>query len=130
MNEEMIKRLITEKQEQALKLCHQNFGGLNQAAAAKKMGISQSALSKLLTAVKKVLPQYFPILTKLEAECYHHYVIEGWPVADIMEGMDKPRHTIYDALQRVRDKGLYFPETRGKMLSYDPSMDINVKQKF
>lgn len=125
-----MERLITERQEQALKLCHHDLGGLTQTEAAEEMDISQPALSELLTAVRKVLPQYFPILTKLEMKCYHYYMVEGWPVGDIVQYMNKPACAIYDALQRVRTKGKYFPEAKRKILSYDPSMDINVKQRF
>jgi len=72
-----MKRSITKKQEQALQLCHQDFGGLEQIEAAERMNISQQAISKLLAVVKKVLPQYFPIITKLEAQIYHYYMVEG-----------------------------------------------------
>ena len=41
-------RLITFRQEQALRLCHQDFEGLDQPEAAKQMGINQSVLSRLL----------------------------------------------------------------------------------
>ena len=60
------RRLITAKQEQALRLCHQDFEGLSQTEAAEQMNISPRALGKLLVRVKKVLPQYFPIFTKFE----------------------------------------------------------------
>ena len=126
----MNKRLITEKQEQALRLCHQDFDGLSQAEAAKQMNISQSALSELLVRVKKVLPQYFPILTKLEARIYHFYMNEGWDVDEIAEYLDSTPVSIYKTLQRARDKGMFFTEAKGRILSYDESMDVNVKQQF
>lgn len=126
----MAKRLITKKQEQALRLCHHDFEGLAQKEAAKQMGISRRAVCYLLVAVEKVLPQYFPILTKLEAKCYHYYMIEGWNVSDIVEYMDKSQNMIYEALQRARDKGMYFTEAKGRVLSYGESMDVDVKQKF
>ena len=124
-----MERLISERQEQALRLCHHDFSGLTQTETAKKMGISQPAVSELLAAVEKVLPQYFPILTKLEVECYHYYM-EGWLVVEIAQSMNKSLWVIYNALQRVRAKGKHFSESKGKMLSYDPSMDINVTEQF
>lgn len=126
----MAKRLITKKQEQALRLCHQNFEGLPQEEAAKRMGISQQAISKLLTTVEKVMPQYFPILTKQEAERYHLYMNEGWSVDEIAEHFGLTPDSIYKALQRARDKGMYFSKDRGRILSYEPSMDANIKRQF
>lgn len=126
----MNERCITEKQERALRLCHHDFEGLTQADAAKKMGISQPALSELLAAVEKMMPEWFPILTPFEAKCYFYYIVGGSPVAGIAIAMDKPQSAIYDALQRARVKGQFFPEAKRKVLQYDISMDNNVKEKF
>jgi len=126
----MIKRLITLRQEQALRLCHHDFEGLTQKEAAEKMNISQSALSGLLIRVKKVLPQYFPILTKLEAQIYYYYMVEGWSTEKITEHMEKSQRTVQLTLQRARDKGMFFTEAKGRVLSYDPSMDAQVIHKF
>ena len=131
------KRLITIRQEQALQLCHQDFKGLDQAEAAKRMGINQSVLSRLLARVKKILPQYFPIITKLEAQIYHYYMVEGWEVDEITEYTESSPDTIYKTLQRARGKGMFFTSAKGRILSYDAStddenegMDAQVVQKF
>lgn len=126
----MKKRLITKKQEIALRSCHQDFDGLSQEEAAIRMGISPRALGKLLARVKKILPQYFPILTKHEAKIYHYYMVEGWEIDEIAEYTKLSPNAIYKALQRARDKGMYFTETKGRVLSYDPSMDTHIKHKF
>ena len=123
------KRLITEKQEEALKLCHHDFENLTQAEAAEQMGITQAAVHKLLVAVEKVLPDYFPILTKLEAKCYHYYMIEGWEVSEIAEHIEKSLDAIYKALQGAKAKGKFFRKKR-KMLQYRPWMDAHVKEQF
>lgn len=125
-----MKRIITPQQERALKLCHQDFQGLEQAEAANIMGITQQAISKLLTAVEKILPNYFPILTKLEAKCYHFYCVEGWPVDEIAEYFRLTPNSIYKTLKRTRDKGMCFNEPKGRILQYDPSMDAKIKQQF
>lgn len=126
----MDKRIITPKQEQALRLCHQDFKGLTQSEAAEIMGISQQAISKLLTAVEKVMPYLFPLLTKTEAECYHLYCIEGWNVEEIAEHLGVAPDSVYKALQRARDKGMLFTKPKGRALSYEPSMDNSIKYKF
>ena len=127
-----MKRLITKKQEQALRLCHQDFQGLPQTEAAKQMGISQSALSGLLARLRKNprFQAYFPLLTKLEAKCYHLYCIEGWPVNEIAECTGQSKSAIYKTLKRTRDKGMCFNEPKGRVLQYDPSMDARIKQQF
>ena len=123
-------RLITEKQEQILRACHQDFDGLTQAEAAKKLSISQSVVSDVLTAVEKILPQYFPILTQLEVGRYHLFMVEGWNVDEIAEHFGVTPSSIYRTLQRAKDKGMYFTEAKGRILSYEPSMDGDIKQKF
>ena len=117
----MDKRLITKRQEEALRLCHQDFEGLPQDAAAARMGISQQAISKLLAACEKVAPQLFPILTKQEARLYHCYMVEGWSPeemvrADNNAGGDLTLNAVYKTFQRCKAKGLKFPGGRGKVL--------------
>ena len=128
----MSKRLITKRQEEALRLVHQDFEGLEQAEAAKRMGISQQALSKLLIRLEKNprFQAYFPVLTKLEAKVYHLYTVEGWSVEDIAEHFRLTPNSVYKSLQRARDKGMFFGEPKGRVLSYEPSMDGDVKHKF
>ncbi len=126
----MGKRLITEKQEQILRACHHDFDGLSQADAAEKLSISQSAISDALKHIEKILPQMFPLLTKVEAERYHLYMVEGWSVEDISEYFGLTPDSIYKALQRAKDKGMFFTEAKSRVLSYSPEMDNNVIHKF
>ena len=126
----MDKRIITEKQETALRLVHQDFEGLEQAEAARQMGISQQAISQLLAHVKEVMPQYFPLLAKIESERYHLYMIEGWSVNEIAEHFGLTPRSVQSALQRAKDKGMFFSEAKGRVLSYDEDMDAEVKEQF
>lgn len=133
----MSKQSITKKQKRALQLCHHDFEGLTQKEAAKKMKISQQAISKLLILVKKALPQYFPILTKQEERIYHYYMVEGWSVETIAKYTKLSCDTIYNTLQRGKSKKKSFTGAVGRILSYDEfkeekggSIDIFIKQKF
>jgi len=126
----ILKRLITTKQEKIFRACHHNFDGLTQIEAAKKLNIPQQVVSDVLKCIEKILPQMFPILTKIEAERYHLYMIEGWSVDEIAEHFNLPPRSIYYALHRARDKGMYFTEAKGRVLSYDENMDTQIKQQF
>lgn len=123
-------RLITKRQEQILRLVHHDFEGLPQAETARRLGISQSAISDALARIKKIMPQMFPILTKLEAERYHLYCVEGWNVDEIAERFGITPDSVYKALQRAKDKGACFTEPKGRVLQYSPDMDNNVIHKF
>lgn len=126
----MNKRLITIRQEQILRMCHHDFDGLTQSETAKQLGVSQSVISNALKHIEKILPQFFPILTKLEAQIYHHYMMEGWSVDEIANCLSQETNAVYKTLQRVKDKGMFFTETKGRVLSYNNNMDASVKKQF
>jgi len=125
-----MKRLITKRQEQILRLCHHDYEGLTQENAAKRLGVTRPVITRALAQIEKIAPQLFPILTKLEAKCYHFYMTEGWSVVEIAQRLGQSENAIYKTLQRARDKGMYFTDAKGRMLLYNPNMDGNVKHKF
>ena len=125
-----MKRAITIRQEQILRLCHQDFDGLTQAKAAERLGVSQSVISNALRHIEKVLPQFFPLLTKLEARIYHLFTIEGWSVDEIADRLGQETNAIYKTLKRTKDKGMFFNEAKGRVLSYNSDMDASVKKQF
>ena len=125
-----MERLITEKQEQAFRLCHHEFEGFTLAEAAERMGITYQSVSKLLAQVEKVMPQFFPILSKQEAKCYHYLTVGGLSPRDIAQTLEISVKAVYLTLDRCRAKGLTFPGPRGCVLSYEEWMDSIVKHKF
>lgn len=140
------KRRITKKQEHLLHLCHQDFEGLSQTEAAERLGIKPSVVSIMLKRIKKVLPEYFPILTALEYKIYNLYMNEGWDVPDIAEYLEKTDTAIRGTLRRTKDKGCWWAPAIGRIASYDAlretykndddettddnQLDSKVKQKF
>jgi DNA-directed RNA polymerase specialized sigma24 family protein len=124
------QRAITERQEEALRLCHHEFEGLTETEAAMHMGISQSAVSQLLSQVKKVAPQLFPIMTKFQAQCYHHLTCDGWSPDDIAERLYRQVNSVYKALQACKSKGLPLPQAHGDIMRYTEDMDGKVTHKF
>ena len=126
----MEKRLITEKQEEAFRLCHHDHEGLTEAEAAERMGITQQAISKLLAKVKEVAPQLFPIMTKQQAKCYHHLTVDGWSPQEIADHLGVSVNAVYLTFRSYKGKGLAFPGPRGNVLQYEEWMDNIVKEKF
>lgn len=140
------KRCITKKQERLLKLVHHEMGGLSQIEAAKRLGIKPSVVSIMLKRIKKVLPEYFSILTALEYKIYNLYMNEGWDVPDIAEYLDKTDTAIRGTLDRAKKKNAWWAPPRGRVQSYealqetykndddettdDNRLDNMVKEKF
>lgn len=58
-----MKRFLTEDEENAIRMCHHDFGHMLPYRAAKAMGITGAELQKLLTSARKKAPQLFPILS-------------------------------------------------------------------
>lgn len=125
-----MKRLITKRQEQILRLVHHDFNGLTQAEAAQQLGVSQSTISNTLKHIEKVLPYFFPILTKFEAKCHHYFAVEGWSIGEVAEHLDQSENAIYKALKRAKDKGAWFAKSKGRILSYNINMDAHVRKTF
>ena len=120
-----MKRLITKRQQEILMCVHHDFQGLSREEAAKKLGISSRAINKALEAVKRVLPQYFPLLTKLEIKCYHFYTGDGWKVQEIAEYMEISIDSVQNALRRAKNKGMWWPKGLGRRKSWD-----DLKEKY
>ena len=124
------ERQITKRQEEAIRLVHHDSEGLTMTEAADRMGISQQAVTKLLAKVKRVAPQLFPMMTKLQAQCYHYLCCDGWSPAEIAEYMGRTNWTVYKALQACKSKGLPLPQAHGDIMNYEEGMDGEVKHKF
>jgi len=124
------KRVITERQEEAFRLCHHDFEGLTMTQAAERMGITHQAVTKLLAKVKKVAPQLFPLMTKFQAQCYHYLCCDGWPPAEIAMYMNRSLWSVYNALQKCKRKGMPLPQAHGDIMRYKEGMDGQVIHKF
>ena len=59
----MDERIITEQEEQAIRLCHHDHDGCPTDDAARVMGITSTEVKALLRSVKRKAPQLFPILS-------------------------------------------------------------------
>ena len=59
----MDERIITEREEQAIRLCHHEFDGYPIDDAARIMGTTAKEVKALLRSAKRKAPQMFPILS-------------------------------------------------------------------
>lgn len=114
---------ITLQQFEAYKLCSGEHDGLTTHAAAKKMGISQRSVQRLLKRMEEILPDLFPLLTKMEAAVFAHYQF-GEPRPDYT-----PEEMDY-LIRSLNKKGKLGKGMPLKMLEYNPSMDNKVKRRF
>lgn len=119
---------MTEKQKQALRLCHHEFNGFTTKKAAEKMGCSVQTINKLLREAKKIAPSMFPILTKQQ---YRTYLLlqKGYNRQEIAERFNKDLKFVDNIIQQLRKKAYYRPISC-KPTHYEPWMDGDVKEKF
>jgi len=125
----MTKRQITKREEQAYRLVSPDFGGLSTTEAAKKMGITTSALSKLLKRMSKKAPQLFPILTERQNELFNLLMGRGLTVAEAAEELGISYKQASRIVAKLYELGL-LNERTGKTLSYEPHLDDKVIRKF
>jgi len=68
-----MKRLLTKREEEIIRLCHHDHGGLGVEEAAHQLGISISTVKRHLQRIKHKAPQLFPILTPLHRAILERY---------------------------------------------------------
>lgn len=124
-----MKRLITKREEEAYRCRHHDFEGLTLSETARKMGISEKVVSNLLSSMKKKVPQLFPILSKRQVEVFESW-LKGNAIEEIALDTGLAEQTIKNVLQTVKNKmGAKFPP-HNTILSYHPSMDPYIKERF
>lgn len=123
-----MKRLITEKEEEAYRLCHHDFGGLPTRRAAVRMNVSQREVQRLLENAKNKAPQLFPILTWRQKQVYDLWAERTHAeIATILETSESNVGNIVDAI----NKKFGYPRLKAeKTLSFNDKMNGRVKQKF
>ena len=77
--------MITEKEQQAYRLCHHDFAGLTVDQAANRMKVSARQVQKLLKSLEKKAPQLFPILSAKDKFIVESITEKGYTYAQISE---------------------------------------------
>lgn len=124
-----MKRIITEFEEQVIRLVHHDHGGLTTKEAAKQLNVSKSSVQRALRTLKKKAPQLFPILNKRQLLIRTYITDYGFTHREIAEITRLPIKTIDRVVMQMRNKGVVFVKPV-KTVSYQPYMDSQVRHKF
>lgn len=122
-------RVINEFEESVLRACHHELGGLPQAKAAVKLGVSEVTIWRTLQKIKPKAPSMFPILSKRQFEVYVCIADRGMSLRETAEELHISGNLVQDFLTRIRAKGMIVPSP-AKTVRYDESMDSKVIHKF
>ena len=122
-------RLITEFEEQVVRLCHHDHQGFTQQEAAEKLRVSQACIAQTLSRIKRVVPQLFPIMTRHQAHVYELVTKRGMAAEQIAKHMGKSKRAIEQMIVRIKKRGLAFPR-RAKTIRFEGWMDDKIKRKF
>lgn len=128
-----MERQITKYEERAFRLCHHEFEGLTVKEAAIRMELREHIVRRLLKSVKQKCPQLFPILTKRQHTILKMYLGNGDSQQTIARKLKTTQSNIQATIQRMKEKGVKGLDTvrfMGKTVSYKPSMDKYIEQKF
>lgn len=120
------KRQISRHEEAVYRLVSHEFECLNQADAAKRLGISQSCVSRTLKNLEKKCPQLFPLLNHRQDLVYTQIVGFGQTHGAIAIMMNTTVRTIDRIAGQLRKKGVCF-NSPIKCTPYKEYMDSEVK---
>ena len=124
-----MERMISEFDEQVIRLIHHNFGGLTQQEAAKQLGVSQKKVSQAVSRLKRKVPQLFPLLTKEQKYVRDCIIGEGLSHLQIAVLMGKSKGTVDSIVATLKAKGICFNRPR-RVVPYEPYHDEQTVRKF
>ncbi len=124
-----MSRILTVKEEQAIRLCHHSFVGAPTKEAAQIMGISQRRIQQILKNAKLKAPQMFPILTKRQAEVRTLINDSGLTFEQVAKVLDISANTVSGIVETLKGNGVCL-EKRKPTKHYQDFMDNEVVEKF
>lgn len=128
-------RNLTEWEEKVIRACHHEHGGMTQAAAACKLGITESMVSRTLKSIEKKAETcspircMLPILTKRQFAVYRCIAKNGMSLEATAFALSTSVGSVRNALFKMRRKGQHVPAPV-RHEAYTESMDNIIKEKF
>lgn len=99
-----MKRKITLEMEELYRLCHHDFGGRSYAEAAEVVGISVRSVYRILSEMRKLAPQLFPILNKEQAAIWRLWHEKGLSCEYIAAVLSTTEDAIHSKVATIRHK--------------------------
>lgn len=124
-----MKRIITEQEERAIRLCHHDFGGLTQKDAARLMGKTRQRVQQLLQSAEQKILSLFPILTKRQVEVRDYINKSGLTYEQIAKILNVSKSNVGNIVETLKKKKVYL-EKREPVRKYELWMDSQIVQKF
>ncbi len=125
-----MKRKLSERQEQAIRLVSGEFLGLSVKAAALVMHITPQAVNRLLDRARTACPQLFPLLTKQEADA-KGLLAAGWTNEEIADRLQVGLSRVSQIIGAINDKqGSQYERAIPRMVRYHPYLDSQIKEKY
>ena len=125
------ERNITVFEEQVLRCVHHQFAAVSQADAAKYLKVSESKISRALTAMQdrsktiRAISIMFPILTPHQFKIYKLCTDQGKTTSEIADIMDMTESAVRGAIAAMRKKGQRMPSPIA-MGRYNDGMDSEI----
>lgn len=135
---EGMRRNISHFEERVLRCVHHEFAGLTQSEAAKQLNVSPAKISRALADMEersktcKPIQIMFPILTRLQFKVLTAITKRGLTIEQIAKEASLSVGAIKDTVVKLKQKGVIMPKRSDapKTISYTPSMDKDVKEKY
>ncbi len=126
MNE---KRLITEQEETAYRLCSQDFANLSKVEASKVMGVSVRRVQKLLANVQQKAPSLPIVLSRQQSVVQHCINDFGKTYEQTALILGITEAAVASTVKALKDKGVFL-EKRKRTVPYEKHMDSHVRETF
>ena len=123
-----MKRLISKRDEEILRACHQDFDGLSTKDVAKKLNITVSTVQHALKAMEKKIPTMFPILTPRQKHM-EDLLDSGKSLAQIAELTGTTEGNVGAFVTKLHGKGHHL-RRQTYTVPYENYMDHNVRERF
>ncbi len=103
-----MKRTISKFDEHVLRLVHHDFQGMTQKEAAFCLDVSQQTVNRAIARLKKLAPQFFPILTKHQKFVHYCITERGMTHESIARLIGSSVRTVESTVVAITKKGVKF----------------------